>query len=59
MDKAFARNFGIEFIKNHPQFKAEVNDYYFLMLNEIEEGGSEANEVELFIGSCEDLLNQD
>ena len=59
MDKAFARNFGIEFIKKHPQFKAEVNDYYFLMLNEIEEGGSEAHEVELFIGSCEDLLNQD
>jgi hypothetical protein len=57
MDKAYARQFGREFLAKHPQFKDEVNDLYRLMLDEIEEGGSENHEVGLFIGSCEDLLN--
>lgn len=48
--------FGNEFIKVNPQFKSEVFDLYNLMLSEIEEGGSETNEAELFISSCKDLL---
>lgn len=48
--------FGNEFIKVNPQFKSEVFDLYNLMLSEIEEGGSETNEAELFMSACNDLL---
>lgn len=51
-----AREFAIEFIKKHPQHKSEVIDYLQLCQDEIDEGGSVEHEVELFIGSCEDLL---
>lgn len=51
-----ATEFGREFIKNHPQFKEEILDLYQLMKDEIEEGGSTDHEMDLFIGSCEDLL---
>jgi hypothetical protein len=53
-----AVDFGNEFMKKHPQFKAEVRDYFQLMKDEIEEGGSTEHEINLFIGSCEDLLTQ-
>ena len=51
-----ATEFGREFIKTNPQFKDEVLDLYQLMKDEIEEGGSTDHEINLFIGSCEDLL---
>lgn len=54
-----AKEFAIEFIGKHPHFKEEVKDLYQLMLDEIEEGGSVTHEVNLFIGGCEDLLNDE
>jgi hypothetical protein len=57
MNQESAKQFAIEFIEKHPKFKTVVTDYYYLMLNEIEEGGSETNEVNIFVQSCEDLLN--
>lgn len=51
-----ATEFGREFIFKFPQFKDEVLDLYQLMKDEIEEGGSTDHEINLFIGSCEDLL---
>jgi hypothetical protein len=51
-----ATEFGREFIKAHPEFKDEILDLYQLMKDEIEEGGSTEHEIDLFIGSCEDLL---
>lgn len=56
MDIQTAKKFRQDFIAKHPQFKDEVNDLFQLMLDEIEEGASEQNEIRLFIGSCEDLL---
>jgi len=53
-----AVDFGNEFMKKHPQYKAEVRDLFQLMKDEIEEGGSTEHEIDLFIGSCEDLLTQ-
>jgi hypothetical protein len=54
----FARaiDFGNEFAKKHPEYKAEVFDYFQLMKDEVEEGGSIDHEMDLFIGACEDLL---
>ena len=54
-----AVDFGNEFMKNHPQFKPEVRDYFQLMKDEIEEGGSTENEIDLFIGACNDLLTEE
>jgi hypothetical protein len=54
-----AVDFGNEFMQKHPQFKQEVRDYFQLMKDEIEEGGSTEHEIELFIGACEDLLNEE
>ena len=51
-----ATDFGREFIKNHPELKEEAIDLFDLMKDEIEEGSSIENEINLFIGSCEDLL---
>jgi hypothetical protein len=53
-----AVEFGNEFMKKHPEHKTEVKDLFQLMKDEIDEGGSVENEINLFIGSCEDLLNQ-
>ena len=54
-----AVDFGNEFMKKHPQFREEVKDLFQLMKDEIEEGGSTEHEINLFIGSCEDLLNEE
>lgn len=51
-----ASEFGNEFVKKYPQHKSEVFDYFQLMKDEIEEGGSVEHEIDLFIGACEDLL---
>jgi len=58
MNKAHAKQFRDEFLAKHPQHKSEVMGLYQLMLDEIDEGGSETNEVSLFINSCEDLLTE-
>jgi len=58
----FARavEFGNAFIKEHPQHKAQVLDYFQLMKDECEdECASVQNEIEHFISSCEDLLIED
>ena len=48
-----------EFIGKYPELKCEVDDYFQLMKDEIEEGGSTEHEIDLFIGACDDLLNED
>mgnify|MGYP001473438223 CR=1 FL=1 len=57
----FARavDFGKDFIVKHPEHKAEVLDYFQLMKDEVEEGGSVEHEINLFIGACNDLLKED
>ncbi len=52
-----AINYKKEFLSNNPQHKEEVEDLFQLMLDECEdECTSVQNEMELFIGSCDDLL---
>lgn len=53
---ARAIEFGNQFMKEHPEHKEEVRDLFQLMKDEIEEGGSTEHEINLFIGSCNDLL---
>ena len=56
---AEAVEYGNAFIKKHPQHKAQVLDYFQLMKDEVEEGGSVQNEIDHFIAACDDLLNED
>ena len=58
MNKAYALQFRDEFLAKHPQHKSEVMGLYQLMLDEIDGGGSETNEVSLFINSCKELLTE-
>ena len=51
-----AIEFKVNFIKEHPELKDNVEDLFQLMLDEIEEGGSISHEIELFYASCKDLL---
>ena len=51
--------FGKEFIAKHPQHKTEVLEYFQLMKDEVEDGGSVENEISLFIGACDDLLSDE
>lgn len=48
--------FAKEFIQKHPQHKGEVIDLVQLCKDEIEEGGSISHEINLCIGSIQDLL---
>jgi outer membrane protein assembly factor BamD (BamD/ComL family) len=56
---AQAVDYGNDFIKKHPQHRQQVLDYFQLMKDEVEEGGSVQHEIDLFIGACDDLLNED
>lgn len=51
-----AIDFKKEFLNVNPQLKDEVNDFFSLMIDEIDDGGSTEHEIDLFIGACEDLL---
>lgn len=42
----------------HPHLKEEIMDFYQLALDEIEEGGSIANECSLAYNSIEELINE-
>jgi len=53
---ARAKEFAKEFTNKHPEHTDEVNDLFDLMKDEIESGESVENEINLFIGACEDLL---
>lgn len=52
-----AISFKKDFITKHPHTKDDVEDFFQLMLDEIECGESPSNEYEHFIQACEDLLD--
>lgn len=54
-----AAQFRIEFIKEHPELEQQVEELFQLMMDEIDEGNSASNEVDLFISACDDLLISD
>ena len=45
-------------ITKHPEHKEEMLDLYSLCIDEIADGGSEWNEVQLCISSIEELLEE-
>ena len=45
-------------IAKYPQLKDQVNDFYQLCKDEIEEGGSEMHEIELCRGSVQELIDE-
>lgn len=54
--KQRAAEYGLEFIAENPGYIDQVNDLYYLMLSEIDEGGSPDAEFESFIQSVEQLI---
>ena len=57
--KQQARNCGVMFIQQHPELSEDVQDLYILFLDNIEEGESPQNELDLFINSCNQLLEDE
>jgi hypothetical protein len=46
-------------IKEYPQHKEAIDDYYQLALDEIEEGNSPDNEFRLFVSEVESIVNEE
>jgi len=42
--------------EKHPSLKNDIQELYYLCISEIEEGGSESNEVQTCISDIEDLI---
>jgi hypothetical protein len=47
-----------ELALEHPLFKEELYDFYYLAVSEIEEGGSEMHECELAYNDMLELVEQ-
>jgi hypothetical protein len=45
-------------VKEHPELKEEIMDFYSLCLSEIEDGGAEYHEVGMCINDIEELIEQ-
>ena len=56
MNKKMLKDFVLEKIKEHSSLKEGILELYYLALDEIEEGGSEAHECNLCISSINDLI---
>ena len=56
MNIQYLRNYCREKIAQNRDLQDEIVDFYNLALSEIEEGGSEAHEVELAINSIDELI---
>lgn len=46
-------------IKQYPQHKEAIDEYYQLALDEIEEGNSPDNEFRLFVSEVESIVNEE
>jgi hypothetical protein len=55
MDINYLRQYCADQIKLYPNLKEEILDFFYLAIDEIEEGGSERHEIELAINSIEEL----
>jgi len=51
-----AIDFRKEFIKKHPEYMVESREMLQLMVDEIEENGSEEHELDLFMESVKQLI---
>jgi hypothetical protein len=55
MDFQDFQKYCADMIKLYPNLKEEILDFFYLAIDEIEEGGSERHEIELAINSIEEL----
>ena len=47
-----------EKINLHPNLKQEILDFFWLCIDEIHDGGSERHEIDLAIGSINELIEE-
>ena len=45
-------------VTEHPELKEEILDLYQLCLDEVEEGSSRENEIQLCLSSIDDLIEE-
>lgn len=50
------RKFVLDKIAENPDQRESIEDFYYLCIDEIEEGGSIMNEISLCVNSIEELL---
>lgn len=51
------QEFCVGAMKKRPELKTEIENYFYLALDEIEDGGSEEHECELAVSDINELLN--
>lgn len=51
-----AKSDAFEAINNYPQLEADINEAYEMMIDEIEDGESEDNEIEHFYSRLSDII---
>lgn len=56
MDIQNLKTFVRESMAKHPKLKEEIMEFYQLVIDEIEEGGSQSHECELAINSIKELI---
>ena len=56
MNMKFLIEYAKTIIKQHPQHKSAIVDICTMARDEIEDGGSEAHEVELALSEIQDLI---
>jgi hypothetical protein len=59
MNFEYLKQFCIDKIAEYPNLKSEILDFFYLAKDEIEDGGSEAHEVELAISSINELIEDE
>jgi hypothetical protein len=56
MNLEYLNNFIKKKKEEYPSLRSDINELYYLCLSEIDEGGSESNEVDHCIASIEELI---
>jgi hypothetical protein len=58
MNLNYLKNFIKEKISEYPSLEDDIRGFYYLCLQEIEDGGSEMHEIGLCISDIEDLIEE-
>jgi uncharacterized UPF0160 family protein len=58
MNLEYLRKFIKEKKEQYPSLTSKINDWYYLCLSEIDEGGSEQGEVDSCISTIEEIIEE-
>lgn len=58
MNKIAFKTWVKEKIISYPKLSSEIEDFYWLAISEIAEGGSETHEINLAVNSIEELIEE-